>query len=692
MYQEGLFFSLNKRRDWQKGTAYNVEIADEGLQLEQVTRYGYEHHIRLDAIGLPDAVKNLWLDRDGRLMMLDQEAAVWRYDTRNQHVEHLFTAGHGQFTVRAHLCVQDDLLLVADRRGAHRLTAFSLLNSQVMWTLDEADGHALEPLGLVADRQSVYLLTAQKGTDRLALLQFDRNGSTVRRVEHDLLTLTSGRRSYAVAVSPDGETLWVLDRVRKRVIGLTLDGELRSYFSLKDIQDPTGLVVDGKGRLYVSDGLSEDHRSRGDAFVRQFSPQGQFLDPVSGYRGQVDKLMIDGEGNLYLANEDAYTVTKLVQKPRPRPLPALGAAEGYQGYQGAFITHALDSTTTETIWHKIQLELDLSDETQLRVSFYSSDSKKVYVGGGISRDMDEYMRDPSISQKEKLDRVRHLWSEPILNPRDALLFHAKGRYLWLRIEWSGSDMRTPLLRRLRVWFPRSSYLEYLPAVFQEHAESRDFLERYLSLFETFFAEMETKIDGIARYFDADAAPPEFLNWLSSWLGLATDESWPEELVRELIRYAPVLFKQRGTPAGLRGLIRLFTGHEPILIEYHHYRKLLNNPEFRERMHRLYGDHPWQFTVLLSADAIRSERDLLMVQRIIDIETPAFAESKLVLLEPRIYLEAHSYLEINSVLSEPGLLTLDEKSSMPFHTALKVDEDWKNRIDLLSRLDLDETWS
>jgi phage tail-like protein len=153
------------------------------------------------------------------------------------------------------------------------------------------------------------------------------------------------------------------------------------------------------------------------------------------------------------------------------------------------------------------------------------------------------------------------WKSAGANAQDCLIFSPQGRYLWLKIEFRGNGTHTPLLQRLRVHFPRSSYLENLPAVYQADPVSKDFLERFLSIFEHTFSGIEDQIENIGMLFDPDGAPvgdpaKDFLSWLAEWIDLVFLPDWSEETRRRLLRNAPELYRKRGTPEGLTLMIKL----------------------------------------------------------------------------------------------------------------------------------------
>ena len=79
-----------------------------------------------------------------------------------------------------------------------------------------------------------------------------------------------------------------------------------------------------------------------------------------------------------------------------------------------------------------------------------------------------------------------------MNPTDALFIeNMKGRFLWFKLNLYSHDPSTsPLINSIKAYYPRKSYLRYLPAVYQENNKDQDLLVRFLSIFETFFMDLE----------------------------------------------------------------------------------------------------------------------------------------------------------------------------------------------------------
>lgn len=140
---------------------------------------------------------------------------------------------------------------------------------------------------------------------------------------------------------------------------------------------------------------------------------------------------------------------------------------------------------------------------------------------------------------------------------DLLLQKMVGRFVQLRIMLTGDGRNSPMLRALRIWYPRFSYSErFLPALYREQTEPADFLDRFLANMEGVNSVIEDKIAAAQWLFDTRSASPEMLDWLSDWFDVVLEPSWNDARRRLFLRNATTFFGWRGTIAGMTLALRL----------------------------------------------------------------------------------------------------------------------------------------
>lgn len=335
---------------------------------------------------------------------------------------------------------------------------------------------------------------------------------------------------------------------------------------------------------------------------------------------------------------------------------------------GIYITKIFDSTVAGCRWHKVVLDSELPQNTRIELSFSASD-----YYNALSSETDDLS-----------------WSGLLINPSDALLLQAKGQYIRFRIILFSDDLRrfSPQINSLKVEFPHHSYLSYLPVVYQEDEAGREFLSRFLPLFETFFSDIEEKIFSSVKHTDAEAAPDEFLPWLAQWLALSRDENWPPGKLRKLITEAPRLYRMRGTREGIEKIIKLYIDEDEqsvIIIENFLMKRCLEDAKATVRPEDvLYGSNPYSFCILLKPFGITSNQ-LQTVQRIVNTEKPAHTAGHVRKLEPWIYLDGYTYLGVNTILTEPVFIL--GKSALSRDTVLS-DREQSGQIDVRARIGSD----
>lgn len=229
----------------------------------------------------------------------------------------------------------------------------------------------------------------------------------------------------------------------------------------------------------------------------------------------------------------------------------------YYKKEAVFETCEFDGKKPDCAWHRLFLDACIPQGGEILVESRVSNSRD-------RLSLESWQKEPSLHRR--LDGSELPYYKPFpsketkqddIGTWELLCQQALGRYLQLKITLRGTGRRTPLLRALRVYYPRFSYLkEYLPAVYQKEKHSASFLERFLANMEGFYTTFEGKIAEAQTLFDVQTVPTEYMNWLAGWFGVVLDPSWDDARRRLFLSHAVELFTQRGTMIGLIRAIRL----------------------------------------------------------------------------------------------------------------------------------------
>ncbi|HWE56038.1 MAG TPA: phage tail protein [Acidimicrobiales bacterium] len=106
------------------------------------------------------------------------------------------------------------------------------------------------------------------------------------------------------------------------------------------------------------------------------------------------------------------------------------------------------------------------------------------------------------------------------------------------------------------------FVDQLPGALQED----EFCRNLVSAFDEVIAPVFSTLDCFEAYLDPVLAPPDFVEWLATWVGVDIDETWTLERRRRLIKEAATLYRIRGTVAGLAAHLRLYAGVAPEIEE------------------------------------------------------------------------------------------------------------------------------
>jgi phage tail-like protein len=218
---------------------------------------------------------------------------------------------------------------------------------------------------------------------------------------------------------------------------------------------------------------------------------------------------------------------------------------------GQLLTLAIDSGIDRCRWHRVRLDADVPPGCTLDTAVASS---------GLPQPPPQGVA-PAGEWSAFAAGVPHAgdWQTAPGGSLDFLVDQPPGRYLFVRLRFTGDGVSTPVVRRVRLCMPRSTSLDRLPDVYRETPDSEDFSERFLSLFDATIGDLDRAIVRYPALLDAGGVPDDVLPWLAGFLDIVCDARWTADQRRVILRAAPGLYKQRGTVAGLVRSIELATG-------------------------------------------------------------------------------------------------------------------------------------
>lgn len=548
------------------------------------------------------------------------------------------------------IAIAGDLLYVADRH-CRRLLAFGLphLELRHLWTgyADLADVTSDGTAAYLLDRARARVWRHVPGQDRLRLVVEDtRRGGRLHRVAVD-------REGLVHLYDPAAGRLHRYDRHGRAQAVFTDPEALRDRFPAPPIRLAAGVFV-----------LPTPRPQPG--CDRQSGPAGQSAD--------------------YGATAEEGPAFDRTGRPRPRTRPRRGP----QPYarQGTWTGPVLDSRIYRCVWDRIELDLTaLPVGTTLTVETATFDQPPP--------DPDTAQWDPAGTLT---GRAQPPGAPPQAEAADWPVRSRPGRHLAIRLHMTGPGWATPLVRSLRLRYPRSSYLEYLPAVYRSDADGKDFLERFLSALQATWDGIEEHITDLPRYVDPAAVPAGApMRYLAGWLGIPLDASRPPQHQRRWLQTQLAVRRRRGTPAALRALLAAAladrpptgpgeTGY-PVLVEgfrTRHHLALgrpaagtvgaplpLWSPRVTDRLHLgadaevgrarlvstadpgrdVFTTTADTFRVYLPSAWVRTAEDERAVHRLLAAEKPATSRYELCLVEPRLRVATQSTVGVDTVLGQ-----------------------------------------
>ena len=482
----------------------------------------------------------------------------------------------------------------------------------------------------------------------------------------------------SLAVGPD-QTVAVIDGRGTNATIVIFPPQDAKPIRLPLVKSPLSLTFDPSGNLYVG---------TADALISKLEfdntpPYGWSLggDGVSDADGQVTSVAwVQGQGLLAILTNSTPDSAGAI------PSPSLFSMDPTAAFRlaGTFVTNPLDSNIETCSWHRVQI------------------SGSIPVGSSL-------LVESSTSESETSNWTPFVPCAALTggtpNP-DCLIQSIAGRFLQLRFTLQSDGMVSPQIRSLQIYFPRQSYLQYLPAVFQDDPQSRAFLDRFLSIFQTMFDAIDNRLDNLWQIFDPLVTPDAFLPWLADWIAFPLDPLAPSTSQRQLLKNAFASYTTRGTVAGLQKTIQDWTNVQNVRILEHF--RLRNwtflplssglNQGDRLWSHNFYArlqvgvssqigsfrltnspepaaePYDWganQFSVLFPANPYTVSSTSAQVQKILDREKPAYTQSFLCPIYPRLRVGVQATLGVDAYVAKVNAMVLGKLATLNYDCVLSA---------------------
>ena len=568
--------------------------------------------------------------------------------------------------------LRDGSYVIADT-GNHQVKIFSSFPNALLavWgsgTAGNAAGEFSSPWKVVADRCGLIYIA-------------DRGNGRIQRIHRDGKSeapINGLQNPTGLALGPDG-TLAVLDGSTIRVYAPGQTTPAQTFA----VEDANCITLDNSG-CYLYVGTSTALVYKYEAAAKGFRSVGI---GVTGVKGKfLDLLWTPGE----------HLVGILLAQCAAQPTLVTISTCGSYVSCGALITRTLDSGIENCVWDRISLNASVPAGTVIEVTTETNECDIWATGAAFQAECSAYS---SLNQNCPLALTGD-------NP-DCLVQSLPGRYLRVQVKLKTNGILSPLLRSVQIGFPRASYLQYLPAVYQEDDQSRVFLDRFLRIFQTTFDGMDKTLDNMWTRFDPLSVPDSWFSWLAAWIALPINPFWTDQQRRAALKSAGQLYPLRGTPSGVTQLIAQYSGVNVRLIEHYRLRQLIilaDQPDagtalgmgtrlwsrdYYQRLQvgvysqvgyfELTGEPEpdieplaWganEFTVFFDCDPYQVSATQNNVSQVVEREKPAYTKANYAPVFPRMRVGVQSTLGVDTRIGEYTPLLLGTTGTLDYDSIL-----------------------
>lgn len=611
--RESKYLSFNKVGDWNKGVGALVDWSDGSVKIASRKQYVLDDVINCGDYGVSPQDEVI-VSTSGMIYLLKADGDLYGFDWQLKQMDLLdYNIGLAEEGLRnkEYFAAQNRIYCLNQKDNHIEIRIYSLLNR--CW-IKRYEVEVSSKLKAVSMNNEILALLDETGRFTWYDINKGQYKATLTFTEEQLPNIDS-----IVAMEIKGVDLHLMyEGDRHGVISLTQDEKTFTFLESDDreindlVEGAKSFYKDSTNRLYV---FSEDLK-------------------LSIYR--------------YTAIYGMDNFNKVTR--------------------GTFYFPIIDSKMEGNQWHRLILKGQFPEKSHINLRYFAFDREKLKPDQRLT--MTGLLEASSYTFSELDNLFSSLDFQTIENSDDFLFQNSFGRYMIIKLELIGSREKTPALEKARVYVNRETYSQYLPEIYQTGAH-KDFLERFLSIFESLNLEIEEQVDLMARNFNPETASDDFLRWMLDWMDFKVTDNWSTEKSRVLIKIMPKLQRRRGTGWAIKKLLELFLEADIKIVETSKVfgEGFEHTAEMTEILESHYGNSPYSFTVLCNRKGRLSDSELGDVKAILDQETPPYCQYQFIELEHGLFLDKHTYLGLNTVLSDYSNFILDDQTLLPFNTLL-----------------------
>jgi phage tail-like protein len=404
------------------------------------------------------------------------------------------------------LLLVGDLLYIADT-GNSRI---AVVDADSFDCVAEREDGLQSPTGLARDTSGrIYVL--DWATRRV--MRFSDEGTSDAAFNAAIATHASIVAPVSICVD-ENDTIYLPDTTSGILRFDTSGAELAHIPPPHPGFKPGALTASGN-HLYIAD-IASGYVAAYDITL------GKWLGSIESYRGPVAALAVDTAGALCIKPGQDAIIHRL-------------AATAARVRDGSLVAGPFDAGINDS-WERVWVNAEVPDGATLELDL---------AAGGAT---------------EPTQWIRSLSRDTLLRTLglDAV------RSLWIRVRVASDGSVSPRLLQVQAATAEPSFIEHLPSIYRRDDTHR-FLENWLASFRSELRGLEGTMEQLPRELDPRTVEEGNLDALAAWLAMPLPRQDTTSL-RTLLADAHELNRRRGTPAGLREMIKRYVGADVHVFE------------------------------------------------------------------------------------------------------------------------------